>query len=318
MGAQTYRVKVTRIRREAEGVISLRLEPADPAQRLPSATSGAHVDLLLTDALRRSYSLYLPSDGAGYDIAVQREAAGRGGSRHVHDELKQGDALEISAPRNNFELRPGGGVVLIAGGIGVTPIFAMLQSLLAQKRPVTLLYCARTRAHAPFLPLLQGLAEPQVTTQFLFEDEHGRLDLKAWIDRQPADAQYYCCGPGGMLDAFEDACIALGRKAYFVERFSAGEVGETARVDAYVVELARSRRNFTVQAGKSLLDVLLEAGIDINYSCREGACGSCETAVISGKIDHRDCLLSPAERDAGNTMLVCVSGCKAGPLVLDL
>ncbi|WP_454722197.1 MULTISPECIES: PDR/VanB family oxidoreductase [Cupriavidus] len=319
----TYQIKVARIRAEATGIISLELVPADASRPLPPADSGSHVDLLLADGLRRSYSLYRPSDGASYGIAVQREDAGRGGSRHVHERIREGDALAISAPRNHFPLRAGNGnSVLVAGGIGITPIYAMLQTLAARGEQVRLIYCARSRAHAAFLRDIEQIKEigngRAARVETWFDDDAGTPDLRQLLAGGDPDAGYYCCGPAGMLDAFEKACSALGYKHSFIERFGA-QAPDPASQDAdYEVELARSGRHLTVRAGQSLLDVLLKAGIDVAYSCQEGACGSCETAVLAGDIDHRDCLLSAEERAAGNTMLVCVSGCRSSRLVLDL
>ncbi|WP_059412789.1 PDR/VanB family oxidoreductase [Cupriavidus basilensis] len=316
----THQIKVARIRTEATGIVSLELVPVDAARPLPPADSGSHVDLLLADGLHRSYSLYRPSDGSAYGIAVQREAAGRGGSRHVHDRIREGDELTISAPRNHFALRAGrGNSVLVAGGIGITPIYAMLQTLAARGEQVRLIYCARSREHAAFLREIEALANAKAArVETCFDDAAGPPDLRKLLAGGDPDANYYCCGPAGMLDAFEKACSALGCKNSFIERFGAETPSPAARDADYEVELARSGRHLTVHAGQSLLDVLLKAGIDVAYSCQEGACGSCETAVLAGDIDHRDCLLSAEERAAGNTMLVCVSGCRSARLVLDL
>jgi len=318
---QTFRVRVDAIRREASGIVSLRLVSSDTAIQLPVATSGAHVDLFLRDELSRSYSLYRPSSDGVYDIAVQLEEAGRGGSRFVHEQINGGYELSISAPKNHFELRPASGdgvTVLVAGGIGVTPIYAMLQTLKQQRRQVRLLYCAQSEERAAFLPALRDARDERARIEILFEDVAGRPDLGSWLAQFGYNAHYYCCGPVGMIDAFEAACGRLGYTHSFVERFGAGSPASQVAIGSYEVELARSGKTLSVPAGKALLDVLLENGCDVAYSCREGACGSCETRVLAGTIDHRDCLLSNDEKAAGDTMFVCVSGCLSEKLVLDL
>lgn len=318
---QTYRVRVDAIRREASGIVSLRLVSSDTAVPLPFAESGAHVDLLLRDDLRRSYSLYRPSNDGAYDIAVQLEEAGGGGSRFVHERINGGDELTISAPKNHFGLRPAAGdgvTVLVAGGIGITPIYAMLQTLKRKRRRVRLLYCARSEERAAFLQALRDAEDERTRIEVVLEDRSGRPDLASWLAEFGADAHYYCCGPAGMIDAFEAACTRLGYDYRFVERFSAGNAAPQVETGGYDVELARSGKTLNVPAGTALLDVLLGNGFDVAYSCREGACGSCETRVLAGDIDHRDCLLSDDEKAAGDTMFVCVSGCRSGKLVLDL
>jgi ferredoxin-NADP reductase len=318
---ETLQAMVAEVRAEAANIISLKLVSADPARPMPPADAGAHIDLLVGEHLRRSYSLFRPSDGTSYEVAVQLEAGGRGGSRHVHGNVKQGMTIPISPPRNNFALRSHHGkVVLVAGGIGITPLFAMLQSLLQQERDVHLIYCARSRQHAAFLDEIGKLADsaPRLAVDFVFEDRDGKPDLPALLAKHGSECAYYCCGPAGMLQAFESACAALGYRDCFIERFAASGEAPATQADGYEVELARSGKVLQVPAGTSLLNVLLDAGVDIAYSCQEGACGSCETTVLAGQINHRDCLLSEDEKAEGKTMFVCVSGCKSKKLVLDL
>ncbi|EJN08371.1 PDR/VanB family oxidoreductase, partial [Herbaspirillum sp. YR522] len=239
----------------------------------------------------------------------------RGGSRYVHDTLRVGATLTISAPRNNFPLEPGAAhSVLIAGGIGITPISCMFGQLRGQGKSAELFYCARSRAEAAFTAQLLG--EQNVTSHF--DDEAGTPpDLKGFLASRPRDAHFYCCGPTPMLNAFEAICEELGLPHVHIERFAAEKV-EAVQGGSYVAELARSKQSITVPAGKSLLDALLDAGINVDHSCREGVCGACETKVIEGQPDHRDGVLSKSERAAGKTMMVCVSGCKGQRLLLDI
>jgi ferredoxin-NADP reductase len=319
---ETLQVMVAEVRTEAADIISLKLVSADPSRPLlPPADAGSHIDLLLAENLRRSYSLFRPSDGTSYEVAVQLEAGGRGGSRYVHENVKQGRTISISHPRNNFALRSHhDGVVLIGGGIGITPLFAMLHTLLQQHKDVQLIYCARSRLHAAFLDEISKLADTahRLSVIFVFEESDGKPDLIKLLAEHGPEHAYYCCGPSGMLKAFESACNSLGYQHCFMERFGASEDVVVTQSDGYEVELARSGTVLQVPAGTPLLNVLLDAGVDIAYSCQEGACGSCETAVLAGEIDHRDCLLSEDEKAQGKTMFVCVSGCKSKKLVLDL
>ncbi|MNR19328.1 Phenoxybenzoate dioxygenase subunit beta [compost metagenome] len=155
--------------------------------------------------------------------------------------------------------------------------------------------------------------------RFHFDDEQGAPpDLQAMLAGQDAGTHFYCCGPGPMLNAFEAACAAHGYANVHIERFAADPATEAVQEGVYSVTLQRTGANVRVPSGKSLLDALLEAGVAMEYSCREGVCGSCETAVLDGCPDHRDSVLSNSERAANNTMMVCVSGCKGQRLVLDL
>lgn len=319
---ETTQVMVAEVRNEAINIISLKLVSTDASRHgLPAADAGSHIDLLMPENLRRSYSLFRPSDGSSYEVAVQMEASGRGGSRYVHENVKAGMTLSISTPRNNFPVRDTqNGAVLVAGGIGITPIFSMLQHLLEQRKPVHLIYCTRSRAHAAFLDELESLSKSvgHLSVTLIFEDIDGRPDLEKLLAGRGAEQDYYCCGPSGMLTAFESVCRDLGYSNYFTERFGSSEEIPASQNEGYEVELARSGKTLHVPAKKPLLDVLLDAGVDIAYSCQSGVCGSCETTVLGGEIEHRDSLLSEEEKAAGKTMFVCVSGCKSSRLVLDL
>ena len=155
--------------------------------------------------------------------------------------------------------------------------------------------------------------------RFHFDDEAGvPPDLKAMLAGQDTTTHFYCCGPGPMLNAFEAACEAHGYPNVHIERFAADPATEAVQEGEYSVQLQRSGKTVRVPSGKSLLDALLESGVAVEYSCREGVCGSCETAVIEGCPDHRDSVLSNSERESNQTMMVCVSGCKGQRLVLDL
>ncbi|MCE4054798.1 PDR/VanB family oxidoreductase [Pseudomonas sp. Au-Pse12] len=310
--------RVQSLHYEAEGIISVELRPLGDT-RFPAFEAGAHIDLHLANGLVRSYSLLnAPGDPGHYRLGILRDRNSRGGSEYIHSQLRVGTALSISAPRNHFALDlDAKHSVLVAGGIGITPIYCMFRQLLALGKSAELIYCARSRQEAALVASLDSLGAP---VRYHFNDEQGLPpDLGDYLTGYPGDSHFYCCGPTPMLDAFESTCERLGYVHSHVERFSAGEIAPSADARShYRVELKKSGRTLAVDPAQSLLDVLLEAGCDIDHSCREGVCGSCETRVLEGEVDHRDGVLSKAERAANRSMMVCVSGCKSQRLVLDL
>lgn len=318
MSTSLLKARVRTLRYEAEGIISVELIPLGD-EVFPRFGAGSHIDLHLPNGLVRSYSLLNSPDEEGrYVVGVLRDRKSRGGSIWIHDNLRVGMTLNISAPRNNFELdETVSRSVLVAGGIGITPIYCMFRQLVAMGKPVELVYCARSRAEAAFL---EELAAHDDKVVYHFDDEKNvPPDLAHYLANQPEDTHFYCCGPGPMLDAFERTCEELGYPHAHIERFAAINVPPSAESqDTYTVELKKSGKTLEVEPGVALLDVLLEAGCDVDHSCREGICGSCETRVLAGDIDHRDSVLTKDEREAGDTMMVCVSGCKSRRLVLDL
>lgn len=310
-------VLIHTIRHEAKGIISIEFRAAEGGE-LPPFEAGSHIDLHLDNGLVRSYSLWnSPNERNRYVVGVLNDKNSRGGSKFVHENLRVGTIIKISLPRNNFkldEIAPKS--VLVAGGIGVTPIYCMFNRLRDLGKPVEMLYCARSKAEAAFSEELLG-HEAMVTTHF-DEDKGGPPDLKGFLAQHSADTHFYCCGPTPMLNAFEAACAELNFPNVHVERFAAAGEVEAAQDSAYRVELKRSKKTLDIPASKSLLDALLDAGVDCDYSCREGVCGACETSVIEGEPEHRDSVLTERERASNKTMMVCVSGCKGKSLVLDL
>lgn len=317
----TLSLRLTALRHEAEGVCSCELQPVEGGE-LPAFTAGAHVDLHLAPGLVRSYSLCNSQDERHrYVVAVNRDARSRGGSRHVHEQLRVGQVLQVGGPRNNFPLDEGAPhSVLVAGGIGITPLLAMVRRLVALDRPWELHYCARSQANAAFLPALRALqvASTHGRLHPHFDDAgQGLLDLGQLVAQAPAGAHFYCCGPGGMLTAFEAATAHLERGRVHLERFTAPQVA-VAPAGGFTVELARSGRALQVEEGRSILDTLLDAGVDVPYSCMQGICGACETRVLAGEPEHRDLVRSAGEHRAGGTIILCCSGAKTQRLVLDL
>lgn len=313
-------VTIAQVRQEATDVLSFELRPR-PGTELPRFTAGAHIDVHLPELQVRSYSLLNDeSERNCYVIAVRKEANGRGGSRYMHEQLAQGCELTISPPKNNFPLiADAPHVVFISGGIGITPIWSMIQRLHRLGRSWELHYCARSIASAPFYNELRVFeAADSGRVRFHFDDGalNKMMDVVSVVRRARADAHLYCCGPLGMMNAFRDATAQWPSDQVHTEYFSAGLTEKAT--GAFEVELARSGKTIVVGPGKSILDAVVEVGIDAPHSCKEGVCGSCETRVISGAPDHRDLVLTAAERASGQTMMICCSGCIGSKLVLDL
>ncbi len=313
---------VYNLRHEASGIVSVELRPVAPATAFPVVEAGAHIDLHLGNGLVRSYSLTNPGESHRCVVAVLNDRHSRGGSRYVHEQLRVGQVIAIGAPRNHFRLQEDAPrSVLLAGGIGVTPVFAMLQRLAELQRPAWLIYCARSRKEAAFVADIEALvrAHPALSLRCHFDDEHGGPpDLVQLLDGHAKDTHFYACGPAPMLDAYERACAQLGQANVHLERFAAGApVADTTAAVGYSVELRKSGKTVQVAPGVVLLDALLDAGVTLDHSCREGVCGACETKVISGDVEHHDLILTQQERAANKSMMVCVSRCRSGRLVLD-
>lgn len=313
-------LRVKRICYEAETINSYELT-GQAGVELPPFTAGSHIDLHLPNGVIRSYSLVNdPAERHRYVVAVNRDADSRGGSRYVHDTLKAGDLINVSQPRNHFPLREDARhSVLIAGGIGVTPLLSMIRRLEVLGRGWELFYAARRRGAAAFLDELHALrADGHLNLHVDFDDERGGrpFDLVAIVRAAPADAHLYCCGPLPMLAAFEAATADRPAGHVHVEYFKPKEA--PALVGGFTVRLARSNQTIAVQPGQTILDALLGAGIAANYACSEGLCGTCETRVLDGAPDHRDQFLSEDERASNRTIMICCSGAKSDTLVLDL
>ncbi len=314
-------VRVRSLTWEAEGVLCVELVAPDGAA-LPVFEAGAHIDLQLplpAGVASRSYSLCNdPCERHRYVVGVGLDRASRGGSRWVHEQLRPGALLSITAPRNHFRLNEAApSFALVAGGIGITPILAMARRLHTLGKPVRVLLAARHRGAAAFVDTMRALA-PELTLH-LDSEAGGPPKLHAWLAALPVGTSAYCCGPAPMLDSFEKACAELGLTDAHIERFAAAPAPADARPPGgFTLVLDRSGRSIEVPADKSVLDALLDAGIDMPYSCMEGVCGTCETRVLDGEIDHRDGVLSAVERKRGDVMMVCVSRCKGERMVLDL
>lgn len=325
-GTTTLGLTVTRLRREAEGVLSLDL--ADPAGApLPEWSPGAHLDVRLPSGLIRQYSLCGdPSDRRGYRIAVLLAEDSRGGSREIHETVRPGSVLDVVGPRNRFELVEAPAYLFIAGGIGITPILAMARAAQTAGTPWSLLYGGRSRRSMAFLDELGALTGG--TLSLAPQDEVGLPDIEAELRRAGPGAVVYCCGPEGLLQAVRGLSSRLpAPPAVHFERFAAGGGTTTAATTtgasaepaaAFEVELRRSGHVLTVPPEVTVLSAVGKVLPAVPFSCGEGVCGTCETTVLAGVPDHRDELLSPEEHESGTTMLICVSRSRSPRLVLDL
>lgn len=303
----------------AHDTLMFTLLPAE-GSTLPPFTAGAHIELQLSADLARSYSLLnAPTETHRYQIAVHRSASSKGGSEYLHRHVQEGQILQSAAPRNLFALEESAThSCLIAGGIGITPLMSMAKRLTALGRSWELHYCARTPAHAGWMQELTDLAHASGNQVFFHFDEMPdgqRLDIAQLVQRSIPGTHFYCCGPSGMLQAFEDATAHCPDRRH-VEYFTAKS--EAAREGGFELVLSRSGKCLQVPAGCSILDVVTQAGVDVPTSCREGICGSCETRIISGEADHRDAVLTPQEQATHTSMMICCSGARSARLVLDL
>lgn len=315
MRSVTLPLTVRAVRRQGERVKILELTSVDSGD-LPPFSAGAHIDLYLNEELVRSYSLINdPSERHRYVVAVALDRNSRGGSRLVHEMLKEGTTITTSIPRNNFPLDEAARhSVFIAGGIGITPYLSMIARLQAIGASWQLYFAARSRHEATFLDELS--AHRQAT--LLFDDERGGafLDLAQLFKAAPPDSHFYCCGPTGMMEAFEAAAKIFPAGRVHMEYFSANAVavdGET-----FLVELAKSNRIVQVRSDQTILQALQEVGLRPAHGCTQGICGACETRVISGIPKHFDEVLSDEERASNATMMICCSRSKSEKLVLDI
>jgi ferredoxin-NADP reductase len=309
-------VVVTARADEAEGVVVLTLELPDGGD-LPVWTPGAHADLLMGDGLVRQYSLCGdPADRRRWQVAVLLEPRSRGGSRFVHAELAEGATLRVRGPRNHFALAPAKSYLFVAGGIGITPILPMVAAAEAEGAQWRLAYGGRTRASMAFRTELTQRYGERVDIRP--QDETGLLDLAGLLGSADSETLVYCCGPEPLLAAVEAACGHWPFGALHVERFSPKKIAEPVRQESFEVELAKSGMVLTVLPGRSVLEVVEEAGVTVLSSCTQGTCGTCETTVLAGVPEHHDSLLSADERAANDTMFICVSRSCSPRLVLEL
>jgi ferredoxin-NADP reductase len=303
----------------AEGVVVLDLGHPEN-EDLPPWEPGAHIDLILGDGLTRQYSLCGdPRENGVWRVGVLLDPNSRGGSQFVHDNLQESATVQVRGPRNHFPLVDAPIYRFIAGGIGITPILAMLEAAQRAGNDWTLLYGGRTRASMAFAEELAQRYPDRVT--IWPQDERGLLDLDSLLKDPEDNTLVYCCGPEVLLTAVEQHCAQWPAGVLHIERFAAkAPTSEeaAAALDRFEVVCQRTGVTLEVASDTSILEVLEGADIPIMASCYEGVCGTCEARVLQGTPDHHDSVLSDAEKAAGEVMLVCVSRSCTERLVLDL
>jgi ferredoxin-NADP reductase len=335
---------VKEVRWEADDVISIGLAQTDGGD-VPEWTPGSHVDLVLPSGLVRQYSLCSrPQDRKELRVAVLRDPHGRGGSKELHDTQLVGRTIAVRGPRNHFKVYDAEEYILVAGGIGITPILSMARHLDREGAPWRLLYGGRSRKTMAFLQELEAFGSAVTVVP---EDEQGLPDLRAFFEQATAGAAIYCCGPEGLIRAVEEVGADLNIPVH-LERFAAGpkKAANPARIPApdrepanpltvpvengdggqashdpdgpFQIELKRTGITLTVAPDRTVLDTVREHLPETISSCEEGFCGACETSVVDGIPDHRDEVLDPVDRATNETMMICVSRSRTKKLVLDL
>lgn len=309
--------RVAAVDRPAEAVLSLTLE--DPRGRpVPGWTPGAHIDLVIGEYVRKYSLCGDPDDPHRLKLAILRESEGRGGSAYIHDHVRPGMQVRFRGPRNQFRLdESAAGYVLIAGGIGITPIIAMADRLKALGKPYSIHYAGRSRATMAFLDRLER--DHGDCLNVYPKTEGRRMDIAALLQACGDGEQVYGCGPERLLEALEAAADGRPEQFLHVEHFSAGgNKLDPSKEIGFDVELVDSDLTVHVPPHQSLLETLRGASVDVPSDCEEGLCGTCEVAVQGGDIDHRDRVLTASERDENNRMMSCCSRARGGKLVLSL
>ncbi|WP_418314772.1 PDR/VanB family oxidoreductase [Piscinibacter sakaiensis] len=318
--ASTLRLQLRGIRLQAEGIHAFELVHPE-GDELPGVEAGAHVDVTVPGGQVRSYSLAGdPNDRSRWTLGVLRESKGQGGSRALHDSVRVGDLLEIGAPRNAFSLKPGAEhVILLAGGIGITPLKAMAHVLTAEGCSFELHYCARSPRHAAFIDELRALVPAdRLHLHFDGGDPARGLDIAALLARPAQGCHVYYCGPSGFMKACAEATSHWNAGTVHCEHFKAP--APTRPVDAvegcFEVRLARTGITLQVQPEQTIVRAIELAGHRVPTSCLSGLCGACKVDYLEGEVDHQDYILSDEEK--ARCLTVCCSRAKSATLVLDL
>lgn len=299
----------------ADSVVKISLTQADGAP-FPAWMAGAHIDVHLPGNIERQYSLCgSPKNSGVLEFAVLLEPESRGGSLAIHDKVKAGDAIKISAPRNNFPLPDAQEYILIAGGIGITPLLPMIEEIEQAGRPWKLLYGGRSLSSMAFRNVLAVYGGK---VEISPEDENGLLDISGWIGAAREGVAIMCCGPERLITAVEAHCETWPEGALNVERFRPADGALEGENHSFEVELARTGKTVTIPADKSIAETLEDMGIYIPRSCNEGTCGTCITKVLEGTPDHRDSFLRGRMREGNKRIMACCSRSQTPKLKLDV
>lgn len=308
---------VDELRSVADGVVVLRLSDPD-GNGLPQWTPGAHIDVIMSDSLVRQYSLCSsPRDTSSWRIGVLHAPDSRGGSEFIHTKLSEGASVRVRGPRNHFALVSAPRYLFIAGGIGITPLMPMIEAVDAVGADWELVYGGRSRDSMGFRDELDRYGD---RVRLWPQDELGMLDLESLLGKPQPDTLVYCCGPEALLGAVEERCAGWPAGSLHLERFAAKPQGEPSAeaLEEFEVVCRQSGVTVTIPPDGSILEELEEAGVDVYGSCYQGTCGSCESTVLEGEPDHRDSVLTQAEKDDGSVMMICVSRSRSKRLVLDV
>lgn len=315
----TFTLSVHSISYEGTHTRLIELRPS-PGSYLPPVEAGSHIDVHISPTIIRQYSLCnTPGETHRYVIGVALDPSSRGGSRALHEVLKEGDTLKVGAPRNHFELiQSENHTVLIGGGIGITPLLSMALQLEAQQRTWSLHYAAKSADVAPLFHSICTLAHQarygQVNMYFS-QQSIQRMKVSDVMANAPDGSHFYCCGPLKLMDDFDSCSVHYPPNHCHSERFC-GDV-DVAK-GGFTIVLARTGKEIYISEESTILNALKAERINVTYACAEGVCGSCEVKVLEGKPDHRDEVLSDAEKARNDTMMVCCSGAITNRLVLDL
>ena len=313
-------VTVTEMRDETATIKALVVTAVD-GRPLPGFEAGAHIDIMTGNGMRRSYSLAgEPEDRSSYLLGVLREPESRGGSTWIHDHVKPGDTLQITKPLNNFALEMSAARhILIAGGIGITPILAMARRLAATDADFELHYCTRSLEETAFVNDVEAAAGEKLTYHHDGGDPSRGIKLAQVVDeKRPAGTHVYVCGPRGLIDAVREAAAQWPEDGVHFELFAAAP-DQDWHNESFDIYLSRRRMDLAVGADQTLLEAIRAAGVFADSSCEQGLCSTCRVRVISGEIEHRDQILSTQEKARGDTMMMCVSRGRPGDkLVLDI
>jgi len=321
MDASDMNVRVARKTIEAVDICTFELIHSE-GKSLPAFSAGSHIDVHMPNGLTRQYSLCNdPSEGHRYLIGVLRDPASRGGSKTMHDTVAEGDMLRVSAPKNHFPLaHQAVHSVLLAGGIGVTPILCMAERLAMTGASFEMHYCTRSRDRTAFLGRIAASSfASQVQLHFDDGPPEQKLQLQSLLAAPRPGVHLYVCGPKGFMDAVLNTARAAGWPAeqLHYEFFSAGAI-DSADDATFTVKLASSGKIVVVAKDKTVVQALAAAGIDVATSCEQGVCGTCLTRVLEGEPDHKDVYLTPEEQEKNDQFLPCCSRSKSPMLVLDL
>lgn len=315
-----FNVRVTSKANEAVDIASFELTSVDGSQ-LPPFSAGAHIDVHIKEGLVRQYSLCnAPSEQHRYVIGVLRDPQSRGGSVAMHEQIAEGDILQISEPRNHFSLNSAKRSLLLGGGIGVTPLLCMAEQLSQSGAQFSMHYCARSPDRMAFRErIAKSSFADHVKLHFDDGPAEQKLDLPGLLAGQEEGAHIYVCGPAGFIDYVTNTARSLGwpDEQVYLEHFGARPI-DTSSDSSFEVKLASSGKIYTVPANTSIASVLQENGVDVQLSCEQGICGACITRVLDGEPDHRDQCLTEEEKKRNNQLTICCSRAKSKQLVLAL